>query len=1202
MTTQNMRSVSIVHFPFTRPSTLTRSSVAKRKLRALRLCGVSVFLLFLLTSPCQLIAQSATGNIRGSISDQSGAAVAGAHVIVTDEATAKTVTAISQSDGTYQVLELLPGNYTITVSSQGFKDAKSLHVTVQLATVTQLSIHLEVGTAHQEVTVADTDIVSQVDTQTTEVGGVITTQQVEQLALSGRNVFDLAQLEPGVQIRDGSSLVLYNANRETISIDGRSGRGVQSQWDGLSVQDNAYGGSVVQIGLEGIQEFQVAEASRNPAQGVASGGAINVISRRGANDLHGSGFDFIRNRNIAAQVGPQQTPYDRYQLGGRLGGRIIKDKLFFFVDAERTDSRDTFVVSSPVFTSLAGVYSKPFTDNFGMVRLDWNPTSHFSLFARENYGWNQGVTGSSVGGSQLQPVSSANHNQIQALVATLSNSHWVHTWSVGHVYYLQRIAPSIYGFPTPHDSAGNTYSITIAGGNNLSYGPNIFNTFTGERSTQGKYDAAWVGRGHALRFGGALSYFAMLSAYPFLPGGPSLTSSAVTSPTPADPTSYPLSSFTVSNGFGFTSPRPGLGSPYGGSINWQPEFYIHDTMTLGHNVSLNFGIRYMYQTGIFNSYLKRPALLNDFKAGYGNSTTNPKRDFAPEVGVAWDPTGAGKMVIRASAGLYDESLTFNSYFTDTQALVPASVSYNLPFLAAGSALVDPRSRTQSPFAAGDPLAASYGFPNGTSGTALAGLFGQPIGTVASQVANLQRLLHAASVQALGLPSQTLFENTHQINSTAAIFQPHPIVPKVIQINAGVQRELRRGLIASIGYVKVRALDFNIIVDENHLGAATSSTFDSKAAASAIARGNASVGCPADANAASIDCAIGKKATITTYSKFGLGKGLASQGFAFRGDNPNFGQMNVWEPKSFGDYNALNVKVEERSGPVEKKGMSWIRGNSVSASYALSRYRGNARGLADQAAYDSAWDTENPSSSQWIGPSGLDRTSMFSVGTVTEIQGGFRFSVIGHLFSALPQNTTLPTGRGGCKGGSEEIFCSDVTGDGTTGDLLQTAGGPGQFGRGLHGAAGLNKAISSYDSQFAGQLTPAGQLLVSQSFFTTSQLQSLGAVMPTISLAPQGQANIDPLLLTDVRLSYHRKIRERVEWEITFDAFNAFNHMSYDGGGNELSGVLTGTRGSINGTTPQQRIGNAASTKLLRGSGTFDQGAPRTMQVGMRLSF
>jgi hypothetical protein len=1169
--------------------------------------------LFLLSSVA--FAQRITGSITGTVVDPSGAAVAGASIGVTDESTGRTFQTKSQADGTFQVIELLPGTYAVKAEAPGFAITKVEHVIIQVATVTPVMVKLAIGKGTQEIVVAADAV--QVDTVSTGVSGIVTSQQIDQLAISGRNVMALAQLEPGVQLRDGSDVDPTKNNSTVVSIEGRSGRETRNQWDGLSVQDPMFGGTAVNIGLDSIEEFQVAEATHNPAQSLASGGAINIVSRRGGNELHGSGFGFFRDHRFAARIAPVATPYDFYQVGGRLGGAILKDKLFAFADIERTDDRDAFYANPPIFTTLQGTYPKPFTDNFGVLRLDWTPSPRFSLFVRQSYAWNQGISGTpSLGASYLNGFTNHTHDNITAISGTLVSAHWTQEWKYGHVAFNLDMggAPLL---PTPRDSLNRPYNITVDGGSTLNLGPSYLAPETERaRDSEFKYDVGWVGRHHTLRFGFDLTYEKFYVDFPLYLLGPQLntTSTATGVADPTTPYDYPLESFILGNGLGVAQIQPIFGYHNGGFFNWQPAAYIHDTWSVSHRITANFGLRYMYQSGIFDSNLQRDPTINQFIPGYGDKTTPPTLNFAPEVGVAWDPTGSGKTVIRSALGLYYEGLTLEEYYIDPPAFLPTNIGLSTPFVGPGLSLTDPR--TGLPFAAGDPLATSFGFPNGTGVSQLAPLFGQPISSVATQVNNLAALLQSASVSAATSTAPTLFQTTHQISNAlfgTTAWTPNPKTPRTLQFNLGVQRELRRGMTITAGYTKVRSYDFGLIVDKNHVGDASVTDFDPALATAAIAAGNSSVGCPGSATAAAINCAIATHATIATYGARGLGAGPAFQGFAFRGQNPNFGVMDYFVPKGISDYNALNVQLEGRGGAVNKKDLTWIKGNQVTVTYTLSRLTGNVRaGIigrpAEVGAFALAWDNNDLDGSAVRGPMGLDRTDIFNIATVTEIKGGFRFSQITHLWSAFPQNTLLPTALGlgvpagtqgpdGCAGGPEEIFCTDVTGDGTTNDLLPTAGGPGQYGRGLKGASGLNKAISAYNTQYANNLTPAGQLLVSQGLLSTSQLQQLGAVMPTIPPAPAGQAGLDSLLQTDIRFSYNRKLWDRLAVEPSLEIFNTFNHIQYDPPNNILDANLRGTIGTINGTLPNQRV-----NVRTRGSGTFDSGAPRTLQAGIRLTF
>jgi Carboxypeptidase regulatory-like domain len=1179
-----------------------------------KLLLIVVALIPILSPP--VAAQRVTGSITGTVSDPSDAAVPNAMVSVVDEATGKKYQTTSKSDGAFEVIELLPGNYTVTVEETGFSKARFEHVLVQLNTVTPIMVKLAVGQVSEEVKVSAVDL-TQVDTVSTDVGGIITQQQTENLPISGRNVMNLAQLEPGVQLRDGSDIDPTKNNSTVVSVQGRSGRETRYQWDGLSVQDPMFGGTAVNIGLDSIAEFQVAEATHNPSQSVASAGAINMVSNRGGNDLHGSGFGYFRDHRFAADIAPIATPYDFYQIGGHLGGSLVKDKLFFFTDIERTDDRDSFYANPPIFTTLQGSFPKPFTDNFGVLRLDWTPNSKFSVFARTSYEWNKGVSGTpALGGPYLNGFDNDTRNNIQAIGATLVGSRWTQEFKFGRVSFDLDMTGA-NGLPTPRDSMGRAYNITVDGGATLDLGPAyLAPEIEKAHDDEFRYDAGWIGGHHTLRIGGDLTHEEFYTTFPLYSLGPQLNT-ASTATGVADPTSpfdYPLQSFILGNGLGVSTNQSIFNYKDGGWFNWQPAVYFHDTWALPHHVTVNYGLRYMYQTGIFDTWLKRDPTINQFIPGYGDKTTSPTLNFAPEAGVAWDPTGRGKTVIRAAVGRYFEDISLEEYYIDPSSFIPTNIGLSTPFVGPGLPLIDPRSG--SPFAAGDPLATSFGFPLGTGEAQLAPLFGQPISAVATQVNNLAGLLQAASVSASNGSAPTLFQTVHAISNSlygTTAWTPNPKTPYTWQINAEIEREIRPGWLLSVGYIRVRASDFGLIVDQNHVGKAAVADFDPTLATAAIAAANASVGCPANASSAAIGCAIGSGATIATYGSFGLGEGPASQGFAFRGQNPNFGTMDYFIPKGESDYNGMNVQIQGRTGPVDKEGLTWIKSNQVTLTYTLSRLTGNVRAAiigrpAEIGAFAYAWNNDDLTGSQYQGPMGLDRTDMFNLGTITELKGGFQFGLISHLWSAYPQNTLLPTGLGlgvpagtkgpdGCVDGPEEIFCTDVDGDGSVNDLLPTAGGPGQFGRGLKGAGGLNKAISAYNNKYAGNLTPAGNLLVSQGFFTSSQLQQLGAVMPVIPLAPSGQASLDPLLQVDSRIAYHHQFWDRVTLEPSLDVFNLFNHAQFDPPNDILDGNLRGTIGTINGTLPGQRV-----NRRTRGSGTFDEGGPRTLQAGLRLTF
>jgi hypothetical protein len=232
----------------------------------------------------------------------------------------------------------------------------------------------------------------------------------------------------------------------------------------------------------------------------------------------------------------------------------------------------------------------------------------------------------------------------------------------------------------------------------------------------------------------------------------------------------------------------------------------------------------------------------------------------------------------------------------------------------------------------------------------------------------------------------------------------------------------------------------------------------------------------------------------------------------------------------------------------------------------------------------------------------------------EFPAHFRASVIGHFYSSLPQTLTLaPTGTAG------GMFVTAVNGDGT-GDGYGPNGsnGPlggilpgtnlGSFGRSVNGA-NINQAIGSYNHNFAGTPTPAGQALINAGLFTPSQLTQLGAVMPAVNLAPPNEAQDDWLRDLDLSLNWTYKVKERVDLQPQVSFFNLPNFSNFDPPKNTLSGVLslagqpglpaqTPAVGTANGTSGAQ----PNSLRVGLGSGVFGLGSPRVLEFSLKINF
>ncbi len=1134
-------------------------------------------------------AQKTTGGIEGTITDPTGAVVPNVRVTATDEGSGEKLSVVSDQSGQFRFLEVRPDPYLVTVEAPGFKQLSLPHVVVLISRVTPLNATVTPGSNTEQVVVSSgaTDL----DTVSTESGEVITQKQIEQLPIVGRNMMDLAQLSPGVQLRDGNDIDPTKNNFTIAAFQGRSGRETQIQLDGLSIQDHTVGGPVQNAGLDAVQEFQVAQSTLNPAQSVASGGAVNILTRSGSNQIHGSAFEFFRDSRLGARIGPVASPYDRNQLGGSFGGAFVPNRLFYFADYELTDSRDSFYANT-IFPSLNGFFGKPFREHFAMGRLDGVISDKWKAFGRYSYSPNHGVVGyPSLGNSYIDSLDNKTQAIVYGLGATYAGAHVTHSFAFGFNSYSESLLPNPLA-PAPLDSSGRKYLIQIDGGSTLSYGVNWLSSQSEKQhNDEAKYDGDIQIGHHTLAFGADLTYWILGTDYPLRLNSPELDSNSYLGTGLTDPTAYPLVSISMGNGLGYYTVPGALGFPHGAFPEWRPAGYIHDVWKASHTLTVNAGLRYVFFSGQFAPGINHPALLDSFHPGLSGYRHAPKTNFGPQIGAAWDVRGDGKTVIRSAAGLYFEELTIDGFYGDPTNFIPAGISYQAQTVGAGSALIDPRSGNA--FAPGDPLAAQYGFPNGTSGPALSPLFGESIGTASTAVNNLNQLFIAAAAQ--NTSSASSFDLNHALYSPS--WPAGTKNPRVAQFNVALQRQLRNGLVFTGEYVFVHGYEFPLVQDDNHIGAANAASFDPAAATAAISAANASLGC--GPGSPGIDCAISQGATIATYGAYGLGAGTAATGYAFRGVNPTFGPMTFYDHKGMNTYHGLNLRLDGHFAEPGMHAFHWMNGNTVTFAYTLARNTGNVRtggyGAADVSASPGSWDTLQPN--RFVGPDGLDRTSMLNAGTITDIKKGFVFSQITHWYTPLANNPLLPTAFAGCGGGPEEIFCSDWTGDGTTGDLLPTSG-PGAFGRSLKGASGLNRAITKYNTTFAGQPTPAGKLVTAQGLISASQLQQLSGVMPALPLAPANQVGLDLLLLTDIRLAWNYKIiGERVTISPSWDVFNVFNRSSYDAPANLLSGTLSGQVNSINGTTAATR-----TNIRQRGSGTFEQGARRQMQAGLRITF
>jgi hypothetical protein len=294
-------------------------------------------------------AQSGVGSISGTIKDDTGRVIPGVRITLRNSDTQVERTAQTDTGGFYVFPSVSVGQYEIQVVATGFKPYKRTGLIVDVGTKLQEDIGLEVGGETQTVLVSDTAI--HVETADTQIGEVVTSNEILGVALNGRSYTDLLALQPGVvpmSTQTGDSVVMAGAttainpsgalNPGNQSISGQREDANGFLVNGGDVKELMNGGTLIIPDLDSICEFRILTDNFDAEYGNYSGGIINVVTKSGTNQLHGSAFEFLRNTALDAKnfFSPSVEAYRQNQFGGTLGGPIQKSKLFFFADYQGT--------------------------------------------------------------------------------------------------------------------------------------------------------------------------------------------------------------------------------------------------------------------------------------------------------------------------------------------------------------------------------------------------------------------------------------------------------------------------------------------------------------------------------------------------------------------------------------------------------------------------------------------------------------------------------------------------------------------------------------------------------------------------------------------------------------------------------------------------------------------------------------------------
>jgi len=640
-----------------------------------------------------LLAQAPTGSISGRVTDQSGAIILGGTVTVTDKATGVERVLVSNAEGLYSAPSLLVGSYTVRAEATGFK---TLVQEVQVAAGGALTVDfsMNVGQTNEVVTVESTTV--QVNYESHAVAGVVQRESIQELPINGRSFMSLATLEPGVTTSPGTA-GQFNSLLSVTTLGGVAGAAagytrftidgglVNDQWEGSGTTD-------MNFSQEIVQEFQISTVNFDVSAGVGTLGQINVVSRGGSNDFHGSGYFFFRDHNMAAYPGLKRDPknpdpfFARRNPGAWVGGPIEKNKLFFFFNYEYMNQTQVYPINEdlPSLAGLSGAFASPYRQKLITTRFDYTLSSKHSLFVRYSHDGNDGF--GPYGGTQPLPASWTDNpnwsdQSIVGLTSVLTPT-LVNDLRVQYHFWQNHadIAPASE-CPAPCVSGGLPSLVTGGTGSGMVgsatfYGGVNDNSPTPRQSRTYEVvdNLSWQKGTHRLRFGVDLMRFrtkalwifcsqACLGIYSpestvslanpgllaqYMPNLPRQISSS------SDLLQLPVFNTTTSTYSGVDVGYHRYPGPYDAdrfksqNVN---KFYAADSWKTTPNLTLNGALSYGFAQGEWYD-LPFPAFLQPI---VGNNLQAPPVNylqFSPQLGFAYALGKEKKTVFRGGAGMF----------------------------------------------------------------------------------------------------------------------------------------------------------------------------------------------------------------------------------------------------------------------------------------------------------------------------------------------------------------------------------------------------------------------------------------------------------------------------------------------------------------------------------------------------------------------
>jgi hypothetical protein len=744
-------------------------------------------------------AQTNTSAIAGVVTDASGSVIPGATITATEVGTGQVRTSSASASGEYVIPQLPPGKYDVKAEAKGFESSLASGVTLVIAQRVRLDFTMKVGAISQQVEVSAHAAL--MDTDTASLGQTITQRTVNDLPLNGRNYLTLGSLSPGVipQIpasEGPASFVASTTQRpdRSILVGGQRESSTSYLLDGVELRNPRVGDTSINPSLDAVQEFTIQRNFFEPEFG-NSPGIINVATRSGTNEWHGTVFEYLRNDFFDAKnfFSPTTEPFKRNQYGFSLGAPILKDKLFIFGNFEgirqrlgvvqrayfprqdelngnftldstiydpltfnaSADTRQPFAgnvipasrinqVSKNFFpyipvvntlpvqgANLVGTPVQKINDDQETVRVDYIISPKNTLFGRQTWE-NAPLSPASLTPDGGQQVNSSGTNEVAQLTTTL-------TPTIVNVARAYHSYANLFGEQVPVSSnLAQAIGITGVSTTPLNWGvPGV--SWTGYTGSIGSYgltqgdrinsyeladSLSWTRGSHSLKFGaevrqsrmfldsdnGARGSFGFAASY-----------TAALNPVTGNPvtgTGNAVADFLL----GYPTTMSGaVGTSQTHFRFYTTNLYAQDDWKITRSLTINYGLRYEYVTPPVAEELSH-VFGFDFNTGkqlfptlgqIRDSILNPdKLNFAPRLGLAYNPQWAPSFTIRAGAGIYYDQTQMNeTQFTTNSP--PTFFQQNLSYTGKGLPQAEFGVNTL-PVVPVPPISTSYVTPPGTN--------------------------------------------------------------------------------------------------------------------------------------------------------------------------------------------------------------------------------------------------------------------------------------------------------------------------------------------------------------------------------------------------------------------------------------------------------------------------------------------------------